>query len=339
MKPNTAEVLKQYPLAVRKIRLLSWKEKKGAWAVQTDRGLKVLKKSPASRARQRFLNEAVRHLRTNGAKIPNIVQTRGGSDIAEYQGSCFILYDAVQGRSPEYDSPTELQQIMKTLGRFHLASRGFSGTDDGDERMHLGKWADGYTKHLEDMQRFKEQARGQSSRFSKVYLKHADTFIRHGQEALRTIQSGAYNQWVSKVEKQKNLCHQDFAAGNLIKTSKGMYVIDMDSLTYDLPARDLRKILNKVMKKKGWSLDRTVAMLKAYHSVHPLTANEYSVLKADLLFPHLFYGISSKYYKRRTERDWNAGKTMEKLGAMIRTEISKMNVLNQWDLVIKRVMS
>ncbi|WP_372663936.1 CotS family spore coat protein [Cohnella sp.] len=339
MTPNAAEILKQYPLAVRSIRLLSWKGKKGAWAVQTDRGMKVLKKSPASKTRQMFLNQAVRHLQSNGAPIPNLVQTRSGTDIAEFKGECYVLSDAVQGSAPEYDTPAQLQQIMKTLGRFHLASRGFAGTGQVDERMHLGHWEDGYVQHLNDLETFKERAKRGSSSFSKLYLKHADAFIRHGQEALRSIQSGAYSEWVRKVERQKNLCHQDFAAGNLIRTSKGMYVIDMDSLTYDLPARDLRKIFNKVMKKKGWSLERSVAMLKAYHSVHPLSADEYSVVKADLLFPHLFYGISSKYYKRRTEAEWDMGKTVEKLGAMIRSESSKVNVLNQWDLAVQRVMA
>jgi CotS family spore coat protein len=339
MTPNAAEILKQYPLVVRNIRLLSWKGKKGTWAVQTDRGMKVLKKSPASKTRQMFLNQAVRHLQSNGSLIPNLVQTRSGTDIAEFKGDCYVLSDAVKGSAPEYDTSAQLQQIMKTLGRFHLSSRGFVGKGQIDERMHLGRWEDGYVQHLKDLETFKERAKGDSSSFSRLYLKHADTFIRHGKEALRSVQSSAYSQWVSKVKKQKNLCHQDFAAGNLIRTSKGMYVIDMDSLTYDLPARDLRKIFNKVMKKKGWNLDRTVAMLRAYQSVHPLSQGEYSVLKADLLFPHLFYGISNKYYKRRTELEWDMDKTVEKLRAMISSESSKMNVLNKWDLVVQRVMA
>jgi CotS family spore coat protein len=338
MKPNTAEILKQYPLVVRNIRLLSWKGKKGAWAVQTDRGMKVLKKSPASKTRQMFLNQAVRHLQSNGALIPKLVQTRSGTDIAEFKGNCYVLSDAVKGSSPEYDTSAQLQKIMKTLGSFHLSSRGFVSKGQVNERMHLGRWEDGYVQHLKNLETFKEQALRESSSFSRLYLKHADTFIRHGKEAQRSIQNGAYSQWVSKVKSQKNLCHQDFAAGNLIRTSKGMYVIDMDSLTYDLPARDLRKILNKVMKKKGWNLDRTIAMLRAYQSVHPLSKGEYSVLKADLLFPHLFYGISNKYFKRRTDAEWNKNKTVEKLSAMIRSESSKMNVLNKWDLVVQRVM-
>jgi Ser/Thr protein kinase RdoA (MazF antagonist) len=46
------------------------------------------------------------------------------------------------------------------------------------------------------------------------------------------------------------LCHQDYAAENLAIGSDGkLYVFDMDSLTVDVPIRDMWKILNKVMKK------------------------------------------------------------------------------------------
>ncbi|XID93929.1 CotS family spore coat protein [Paenibacillaceae bacterium WGS1546] len=336
---NPAEVLKQYPIVVRGVALLSWKGKKGTWAVKTDQGLKVLKKTSATKERQLFLNQAVQHLRRNGAPIPRLVRTRSGSDVAELNGACYVLSNAVQGSSPDYDTLSDLRDIMKTLGRFHRASRGFQAVGEGRERKHLGRWEDGYVRHLEELEAFKTQARRSGSSFSRLYLQYADVFIRHGQDALRMIRGGSYIRWVRKAEREKNLCHQDFAAGNLIRTSRGLYIIDMDSLTYDLPARDLRKIFNKVMKKKGWSMERTVTMLRAYHSVHPLSEDEYQVLRADLLFPHLFYGICSKYYKRPSAIEWDESKTLEKLRAMIRAEESKMQVLTRWDQVVQRAMA
>ncbi|WP_332692528.1 hypothetical protein [Halalkalibacter lacteus] len=49
-------------------------------------------------------------------------------------------------------------------------------------------------------------------------------------------------------------------------------MFDMDSLTIDLPIRDMRKILNKVMKKrKKWALDVLNNMVRAYQWINPLT--------------------------------------------------------------------
>lgn len=333
---NPAEVLKQYPIKIRKVTLISWKGKKGAWSVQTDQGTKVLKKTPSAKSRQLFLNQAVQYLRANGAPIPKLIETRSGSDVAEIDGECYVLSNAVQGSSPSYDSASDLKEIMTAMGRFHKASRGFRHSGEAAEQSLLGSWEDSYVRHLQDLESFKAQAQRSSSAFSKLFLRSADDFIRHGEEALQVVRGSSYVRWVRKVDREKNLCHQDFAAGNLIRTSRGLYIIDMDSLTYDLPARDLRKIFNKVMKKKGWDYERTVTMLRAYQSVHPLSEDEYRVLRADLLFPHLYYGICSKYYKRRSALEWDEGKTLEKLKMNIRSETSKLQVLARWDQIVQR---
>jgi CotS family spore coat protein len=337
MIDDVSEVLKQFPVTVKGVRLLSWKGKKGNWAVQTERGLKVLKKCAASSGRQLFLCRAVLHLRANGAPIPDLVQTRDGAPFAERNGVCYTLSDAVEGRSPEYEVPSDLREIMETMGRFHLASRGFTFTDNGEERKHLGKWEEGYEQHLSKLEAFKEEAARRSDAFSKRYLQYADRMIARGRQALGILRSGGYRAWVNKVEQQRNLCHQDFASGNLIRSSEGLYIIDMDGLTFDLPARDLRKILNKVTRNKGWRVVQTVAVLKGYHSKHPLSVNEYGVLKADLLFPHLFCGISDKYYNRYAQTDWSLGSPIDRLGLTIRLELSKMNVLRRWDNLVRRV--
>lgn len=336
-KEPLTKVLKAYPFEVKKIRVISYKGKKGVWGVNTNQGKKIIKKSPSSKDRLSFVIAAVKHLISNGVFIPAIIPTRLGSDFVEIDGSCYVLSEAVRGNSPSYDSSKGLKVIMKTLGQFHKASRGFESPVKSKEREHLGTLQASYEKHLDELKQFKIIAKKQESPFSKLFLLQADRFIDQGNEALNIIKGKAYSQWVRKVDKQKNLCHQDFAAGNLIETKKGIAVIDMDSLTYDLPSRDLRKILNKVMKKTGWDMKTTTNMLSAYQSVHPLTANEYKVLYAELLFPNLFYGISSKYFQKR-EKEWSQSKHLEKLKAMIRAEKSKGDVLSKWESITKKVM-
>jgi spore coat-associated protein S len=127
------------------------------------------------------------------------------------------------------------------------------------------------------------------------------------------------------------LCHQDFAAGNTAIGDDGrFYVFDMDSLTVDVPIRDLRKILNKVMKRDlAWDLDTMLTMMKAYHEVHPLTKDQYAALVAELTFPHLVYGQASKYYEGR-EPSWTEEKHLQRLHEMILTESSKERVLESF---------
>ncbi|SFF32667.1 spore coat-associated protein S [Paenibacillus algorifonticola] len=327
-------LMTQYPLQVKSIKLISDKGKKATWSLATSTGTKILKKTPVSKQRLLFLLQAIRHLQKNGAPIPRMVATKDGNDYAEdSSGNCYVLSDAAEGNSPSYVT-SDLLLIMKELGKFHLASRGFQSAYTTNEREHLGSWGRGYAKHLDQLERFKGMARRSSSEFERLYLLHADKFIEQGKEALHLIQGSPYTNWVNKVAIQKNLCHQDFAAANLIKTRQGLAIIDMDSLTFDLPARDIRKIFNKVMKKHGWSSSKAISMLRAYREVHPLSAEECSVIYADLLFPHLFYGLSSKYFNRRTE--WNAPQTIQKLKSLITTDRERQQMLASWGSIINQ---
>ncbi|KQO16642.1 phosphotransferase [Paenibacillus sp. Leaf72] len=356
-------LMSQYPLQVKSIKLISDKGKKATWSLATSAGTKILKKAPVSKQRLLFLLQAIRHLQKNGAPIPRMVATTDGNDYAEdSSGSCYVLSDAAEGVSPSYVTG-DLLLIMKELGKFHMASRGFQSAYTTDEREHLGSWGRGYAKHLDQLERFKGMAlsssnsnrisiknmksskrsrsgksssirSSSSSEFERLFLLHVDKFIDQGKAALHLIQSSPYTNWVNKVAVQKNLCHQDFAAANLIKTRQGLAIIDMDSLTFDLPARDIRKIFNKVMKKHGWSSAKAISMLRAYREVHPLSAEECSVIYADLLFPHLFYGLSSKYFNKRTE--WNAPQTIQKLKSLITSDRERQQMLASWDSIVKQ---
>ncbi|WP_042162411.1 CotS family spore coat protein [Paenibacillus gorillae] len=328
------ELMSQYPLQMKSIKLISDKGKKATWSIVTSAGNKILKKAPVSKQRLLFLIQAIKHLQQNGAPIPEMVTTKLGTYYAEdSNGNCYVLSDAAQGASPTY-ATSDLIVIMKELGKFHMASRGFySEHKSANEREHLGGWQQTYIKHLDQLEAFKGLARS-SGEFDKLYLLHADKYIDQGKEALRWIQSSHYTNWVNKVRVQRNLCHQDFAAANLIKSQQGLVIIDMDSLTFDLPARDIRKIFNKVMKKHGWSSAKAITMLNAYREVHPLSAEECSIIYADLLFPHLFYGLSSKYFNKRME--WNAPQTLQKLKSLITSERERQQVLASWSSIVQQ---
>ena len=97
----------------------------------------------------------------------------------------------------------------------------------------------------------------------------------------------------------------------------------------------LFRSLNKVMKKNGrWDFALLHDILSWYQQVHPLTADEWAVVKMDLNFPHLFNGIMDKYYRRR-EKDWTESKYISRLKEMITVERSKDAVLDRFETIIK----
>jgi CotS family spore coat protein len=324
------KVMSHYALDVRQIYLLSYKGKKAVWSVETDLGEVIVKKVPFDEEHIEFMIHAIDYLRERGVNTPAVYKNYSGKGWVKVDDEYFVIFEAVYGRSPEYEIEPELFMIMRGMAAFHKASRGIESPTGEFPSFLLTEWKEEMTARHKRLENWKAErtAAATDKEFDRVFLKHVDTFLAYCQASTELLERTGFDQWVEETIATKTLCHQDYASGNLAITGDGkLFVYDMDSLTVDVPLRDMRKILNKVMKKETeWDLERMLKMLKAYQEVNPLTKDQYRMLAADLLFPHLFYGQVSKYYEGR-EQKWTEQKHNARLKDMIATELSKAGVI------------
>lgn len=334
-----SEVLERYPYTVKGIRTESYKQKKGVWWVETTKGFRILKKHPNSEPVLRFLLSAILHLQNKGIHIPRVNETIDGDLYVKLGDTCFMLIDAVEGVNPDYKKPEELNAIVREMGRFHHASVGFISPDDSKARQHLGNWQQDFSADADRLKEFYNEEKNKTvhKEFGEIVLEVFPSFLQRMEASIAGLDGPEYAAWVNKVETNGGLCHQDFAAGNILLNPTGkVYILDTDSLTIDLPARDIRKLLNKVMKKNGkWDPALLETVIRAYQQANPLSIDEWAVLKLDLTFPHLFAGIMDKYYRQR-EKDWTESKYLSRLKEMIAVERSLEEVLKKYDAIIRK---
>jgi CotS family spore coat protein len=333
------EVLANYNFTVLSTNNENYKDKKGVWWVKTTTGDKILKKVSCSEQTLKFILSAVHHLIENGILLPLVNKTKEGLDYVMINGVCFTVTDAIKGSTPSYDSPKELAMIVKELAKFHKASAGFTVLEDTKPKEHLGTWVEGYTQVLEDMNEvYKNEVQsGGKTPIGKTIIAEFPFFLERGQKVINELKGQGYKNWVDKVRETGCLCHQDFAAGNLILSTSGLYVIDTDSITFDIPARDIRKLINKIMKKSGKAnFDLTKNIVGYYQSVNPLTTDEWQVVKCDLMFPHLFLGAMSKYYNQR-ETSWTTEKYMKRIKEMAAVEKAMAPLYDDFSLITQSI--
>ena len=332
-------ILDSYEIEVKQVTVETLKGKKAVFWVETNKGKFILKKMPVDKRRLFFLLSAIVHLRAGGVNIPQIYTTKKGDLFVEDGEKVYILMEAIKGKSPSYNVASELANIMQSMAMFHRVSKGYLPQAEVKIRSHLGIWEKHYSQLVTDLIKFKVRSLQNNQRpFEEFYLAHCDYFIEEGKTCLASLKENAYINWVAKVEQETNLCHQDFAAGNLGLVDGKLFIYDLDSLTIDLPARDLRKIINKVMKKGQWDTKLALRMLSSYHQTNPLTSSEYSVLFIDLRFPHLFFGAVSKYFDNR-EGEWTLQKHLSRLKAITKTEKDKVKVLKNQEEIINSIIS
>lgn len=331
------EVLGNYDISVLSIKNESYKDKKGVWWIQAPEGYKILKKISNSEDTLKYIISAVHHLIQNGMKIPSINKTKSGNDYVNINGTCYVLSDAISGKTPSYDSPRELMAIIRELARFHRAAAGFHPPENTKPKNHLGIWVQDYTEQTEDMNRFYRDELSVNGKDSigKFILNEFPYFYKRAYEAIESLKGKEYSDWVEKAGKMGCLCHQDFASGNLIMTPNEIYILDTDSITIDIPARDIRKILHKIMKKSGkWEMDLTKRVLDYYQSQNPLTQSEWQVVKMDIMFPHLFIGAMNKYYYQR-DKEWSPQKYLQRLKEMAAFEKTIVPLLDNFQALTR----
>ena len=329
-------ILGNYPVSVLEIRNESYKDKKGVWWIKTREGMRILKKISNSEDTLKFILDAVRHLSSNGVNLPAVLKTRDGKDYVNHQDVCYVLTEAIDGRNPSYSSPNELNLVVSGLAQFHKSSAGFFPAQGTKPKYHLGLWVEDYWEQIEDINGlYKKELLNESiNKTGEVIIREFPYFYSRAQMAINGLREQNYTDWVKKAGKSGCLCHQDFAAGNLIVTrTNSLYVLDTDSITVDIPARDIRKLLNKVMKKLGkWDRNLTRTMLARYQEDNPLTASEWQVVKLDLMFPHLFIGAVNKYYYRR-DKEWSEDKYLQRIVEMTGFEKSVQPLLDNFDSI------
>ena len=69
-----------------------------------------------------------------------------------------------------------------------------------------------------------------------------------------------------------------------------MWIIDLDGVAYDLPIRDLRKLITGTMADLyRWDATWVREMIKSYHEANPISSQLYDILMIDLSAPNEFY--------------------------------------------------
>lgn len=334
------DVLNKYDIKVIDIKLEVYKGKKGVWWINTESGMKVLKKQPNPEKTLEFIIAAIDYLTYRGIRIPRIIKNKDGHQYSVIDDNYYILSEAVYGKRPSYDNMKELKIIVKELADFHIASIGFAPPIGCVPRMHLGKLIKEHEDSKIKLESYyeKEKQSDTHNSFGANVLSEFPYFHSRMQNSIMELNKSCYTEWAEKMKSSGCLCHQDFAAGNLILDANGdLYVLDTDSLTIDMPIRDIRKLLNKVMKKNGgWDYKLAETILKWYQEKNPLEASQWLVLKAELEYPHLFYGAMTKYYEQR-EQGWGEEKYLSKLRGICEIEKSAEVVINNFESIIPNI--
>ena len=300
--PNSDEatanaVLREYdiplPDIASAITLIQGGTIKTVWKVKTAAGPLCLKRLKQTYDKALFSVNAQKYIYDSGGNVPEIIPNRSNQLITSYKDELFVLYEWVAGTDLNFSNPADLRRAMHGLARFHIHSKGYSPDKNSRTSTKLGKWPEQYDSMLNKLAAWKKTAAANTAQpFFPAYLKYTDSMADTGKMAVEALKISGYGILTAEGSNSIVLCHQDYGKGNALLTEKGVTVLDLDGVTFDLPARDLRKIIGKNAENKNqWQAEAIEEIIGWYEEVNPLSRDEKEALFADLLFPHWYYGL------------------------------------------------
>lgn len=297
------EIMKQWELEVESIEVVQGGQMALVWKVITTDGPVCLKRINRPEKKALFSVHAQNFLAEKGARVPSILITKEQNLYARHGPFLFVVYDWIEGRPFDLTVPEDVEWMMKGLAEYHLNSTGFRPPEGIPSASKLGQWPKHYTKRCSQMEAWKLIAETQPDEiFSKIYLEIADEFIESGKSVLSDLENSHYDEWVEACKREPTLCHQDYGTGNTILVDNEVWVIDLDTTAYDLPIRDLRKIIIPMISDAGtWQTELFDLMLNAYERGNPLNAEQKNVMYIDMMFPYEFYDIARDKFSLKND--------------------------------------
>ncbi|MCO1604147.1 CotS family spore coat protein [Desulfosporosinus nitroreducens] len=287
------EVIACYDMKVNVKTLITAKSDKGGaiWKIETDKGprsLKVLHRKPA---RSLFSVGAQDYIVKQGGRVPELKQTQNGLLYVEKGGKLWIVTDWIEPLTPANNDLEGAQALCYGLGEFHKRSKGYAPPPGSKRASRLYRWPDYYRKVISKFNWFRSVAQAYHDLpSSQLLLSTIDVFEREAHAVVSVLEQSSYAQMVAMGEEHWGLVHQDFGWSNGQLGAGGLWVIDLDGVSYDLPIRDLRKLISSTMFDLGkWDVTWIQGMINAYHSANPLDLETYEILLNDLAFPNEFY--------------------------------------------------
>lgn len=283
---------------------------RGAWVLDTNQGLKLLREYGQINRHFYFENRFKKHLFNKGLKLLDmVVENMKDEPVTEMDnGEKYVVTDWFNGEECDLRSLSGLSEAAKNLGKIHKASEGFVREEDDIMCMDVNLR---FSRHNKELKRICSYMRSKKRKneFEVFAIDSFSSFYKQGCIAEDMLRCSAY--YTEREWEKHAICHGDYNHHNVIFTSEGVATTNFGKMCVCPPLVDVYYFLRKAMEKNNWDVQKGMTILKGYESVCGLQKEELEFLYIQLLFPEKFWKLMNQYYNRK--KSWMSQRNMEKL--------------------------
>ncbi|WFR57388.1 hypothetical protein QA584_27910 [Anaerocolumna sp. AGMB13025] len=338
MEDRNLELFRQY-----NIKIYNTYRIRGAFIVETDKGLKLLKSLESSKSRMDFENTVLEYLTVqNYPYVDLYVKNNSGEIITEDSaGNKYVLKNWFPGEECNLRDEADVADAAVNLAILHTLLREVPLTQ---EQLIYNSYVDlmeVFDKRNRELKRVRSYIREKRKKneFELCYLNCYDEFYEQSQEATRILGDSNYEQLMKEAVEHKYICHGNYTYHNVIMLKSGqaslpnwknysneeslsaaglrgsikanMATTNFDKACIGIQITDLYQFIRKVMEKNDWDLDIGSMILDNYTRILSVDKDELKLLYVLLLYPEKFWKITNFYYNGK--KSWVPQRNIQKL--------------------------
>lgn len=311
MNDRFAEVLQCYDFNVRAIN-----RARGAFLLDTDQGLKLLKSLDTSEKRLIVEHELTTYLSQSSFRyVDNIIKNKEGMLITtDGQGERYIVKNWFRGEECNARDKDAVMKGAGTLGRLHTCLKEYSMP----EEISLPRTSDIRTsleKHTKELRRIRSYVRSKKKKneFEVSILECFDMFYSRAEKALDSLKNNMYE--------EQQMIHGSYSYHNILCAENYTAIVNFNRAEYDSQIVDLYYFFRKVMEKNNWKLSLGEEILKEYQKSCKVSEEQWKLLGLLLTYPEKYWKIVNHYYNNK--KCWTANKNVQKLDGIREQEWQK----------------
>lgn len=284
-----------YGLKIRDIQKI-----KNICRVETDCGVKCIKRAHMSPSFFLFIYTAVNHLKEKGYEgvIPYTTTTEGKICIPDDK-YVYYMVDWVESRECKFKREEELKKAIKAVAGLHKASAGYVPPKGAKPRVYYNKWVDKCEKKSVELLEFGMTIEEKESidNFDEIFARHLSYYWQQAKKSTNMINESPYWEISEASRGLGEFCHHDLANHNFLISEDGrVYLIDFDYCIMDTRLHDLCSLIIRNMRYGVWDIGKACFILNEYDREYSINQKDLEVIKSFITFPQDFWQVGLQYY-------------------------------------------
>ncbi len=311
MEDKISDLLAQYDLVVYRAGRV-----KGAWILETDRGLKSLGSCSYSEGKVAFEQKVKQFAAEHGFPALDLYveNKEQGFLVQGPYNEMFVMRNWFYGDECDAKSREHVLQTVKTLARLHNCLKGLTLSAQEQSFCLQQKIPELLERRNKELRRVRTyiRAKKQKTVFEQNFLSQFDAQAVKAEEALSMLDTAVYEKYYNSRIEEGSMLHGNFTHHSVMLLPEGgMAVTGFDKSVTGIQIQDFYQLFRKMMEKWDWDISLGDSMLEAYQSIRPVPKEEWQLLNLMLIYPEKFWKVANRYYNNR--KSWIPEKNMQKL--------------------------